>query len=135
MDPDEYTPPNGCSTPQTCHDVQLNSVILAPFAEANPAYTLQWNITDPDYPGNGGSVQILLDPDTIYGNGNEIPIATLPFATGSGQYGFVDIASAPDGTYHVVVLADDGVNAVPQYAGGSIVIRSDVIFRNGFEGP
>jgi len=135
MDPDEYTPPNGCSTPQTCHDVRLDSIILAPFAEAVPAYTIQWNIADPDYSGSGGSITILLDPDRTFGNGNDTPIATLPFATGAGQYDFVDIDSAPDGTYHVIVLADDGRNAVAQYGGGPLIIHNDVIFRDGFDGP
>jgi hypothetical protein len=134
LDPDEYTPPTGCSTPQTCHDVRLDSIILAPFAEANPSYLVQWNITDPDYSG-GGSIEILLDPDKTFGNGNEILLTTLPFSTGAGQYDFVDVASAPDGTYNLVVFANDGKNAVPQYAGGLIIIRSDVIFRDGFESP
>jgi hypothetical protein len=135
LDPDELTPPGGCSTPQACHDVRLDSIILAPFAEANPSYTIRWNITDPDYTG-GGSVQILLDPDKTYGNANEIHLATVAYATGASQYTFTPSSSgAPNGTFNVIVLANDGSNVVPQYAGGPLVVVSDLIFRDGFEGP
>ena len=35
FDPDEFTPPAGCNTPQTCHDVRIDSIFLSPFAVAN----------------------------------------------------------------------------------------------------
>ena len=131
MDPDEWTPAGGCNTPQTCHDVRLDSIILAPFATANPAYTIQLTITDPDYVA-GGSIQIFLDPDKTFGNGNEIGIATVPYTIGS--YTLVADQHVPNGTYNLVLLADDGSNAVAQYAGGKIVTNNaDVIFRNGFD--
>jgi hypothetical protein len=133
MDPHEFTPMGGCNTPQTCHDVRLDSIILAPFAAADPSYTIQWNLTDPDYV-SGGSIQVLLDHDTTFGNGNETVLATLPYQTGAAQYAFnASNSSVASGTYRVVVLANDGINSVPQYATGPLVVASDVIFRDGFE--
>ncbi len=131
MDPDEFTPPGGCSTPQTCHDVRLDSIILSPFAAANPTYTINLTVTDPDF-GSGGSIQIFLDPDKTFNNGNEIGVATVPYTIGS--YKFVADQDIPNATYYLVLLADDGKNAVAQYAGGKIVTdHSDVIFRDGFQ--
>jgi hypothetical protein len=131
MDPDEFSPPGGCNTPQTCHDVRLDSIILSPFAAANPSYTINLTVTDPDY-ASGGSIQIFLDPDTVFGNGNEIPVATVPYTIGS--YNLVADQKIPNGTYHLVLLANDAFNSVAQYAGGKIVTdHTDVIFRDGFE--
>ncbi len=133
FDPDEFTPPSGCNTPETCHDVRLDSIILSPFAVAAPSYTLHWSVTDADYTG-GGSIQILLDPDKTFDNGNEIVIATVPYTVGS--YELEVDSSIPDGTYNVVLLTDDGINAVPQYAGGKLITRhADEIFHSGFETP
>jgi hypothetical protein len=131
MDPHELPPPGGCSTPQTCFDVRLDSIILSPFAAANPSYTINLTVTDPDF-ASGGSIQIFLDPDKTFGNANEIGVATVPYTIGS--YKLVADQNIPNGTYYLVLLADDGLNSVPQYAGGKIVTNnSDVIFRDGFE--
>ncbi len=131
MDPDELTPAGGCNTPDTCFDVRLDSIILAPFATADPVYTIHLTIADADY-ANGGSIQIFLDPDKTFDNGNEIGIATVPYTIGS--YNLVADKSIPNGTYYLVLLADDGKNAVAQYAGGKIVMNNaDIIFRNGFQ--
>jgi hypothetical protein len=134
FDPDEFTPPPGCNTPQLCHDVRLDSIILSPFAQAAPSYTLRWSVIDPDYAA-GGSVRILLDPDRTFGNGNEISVATVPFTQTS--YMLTGGGAIPDGTYNVVLLTDDGTNTVAQYARGKLITHagSDEIFRNGFELP
>lgn len=133
MDPDELPPPNGCSTPQTCYDVRLDSIVLAPFAHAGPTYAIQLTVTDPDYTA-GGSIQVYLDPDTAFGNGNEILVGSMPYT--AGTYNLVADQRIPNGTYHLVLYADDGHNAVAQYAGGPIVTNnSDVIFRDGFDAP
>ena len=51
-----------------------------------------------------------------------------------GSYKLVADQNIPNGTYYLVLLADDGLNSVPQYAGGKIVTNnSDVIFRDSFE--
>ncbi len=132
FDPDEFTPPNGCNTPETCHDVRIDSIILSPFAQAAPSYTLHWSVTDADFV-SGGSVKIYLDPDRKFGNGNEIAIATVPYTAGS--YNLIAGAAIPNGTYNVVLVADDGVNAVATYAGGKLITVSgnDEIFNDGFE--
>jgi hypothetical protein len=137
MDPHEFAISSACTstpTPQNCRDVRLDSLIIAPFAEANPAYTVQWSLADADYSGTGGSVLLSLDPDHTYGNGNEIPVAQRPFVLGSQQYNFVANKNIPDGTYRLLVIANDGTNTVAQYAAGPIVVRNDdVIFRDGFD--
>jgi len=132
FDPDEFTPPPGCNTPQTCHDVRIDSIVLSPFAKAAPSYTLHWSVADTDYAG-GGSIKIYLDPDKTFGNGNEISIATVPYTVGS--YNLTAGATIPNGTYNVVLVADDGINSVATYAGGKLITVSgnDEIFGNGFE--
>jgi hypothetical protein len=134
MDPDELTPPNGCNTPDTCHDVRLDSVVLSPFAQANPGYTFAWTLTDADDASD--ALEIYLDPDTTPGNGNEILIGSTTANNGSGQLAWPGSNSVNYGTYHVLFVVNDGKNSVSQYAGGPLVVGArDGIFRNGFEGP
>jgi hypothetical protein len=132
LDPDEFTPPSGCSTMDTCHDVRLDSVTLSPFAQGNPGYTFTWTFTDTDDAAD--TVDVYLDPDTTPGNGNEMLIASgLPAS--NGQYVWPG-SNVNYGTYHALVVATDGKNIVDQYGGGVIIIGArDGIFRNGFEGP
>jgi hypothetical protein len=126
--------PSGPS-PDNCHDVQIDSVTLSPFAQANPDYLAQWTLSDPDLSG-GGSTQIFLDPDKTFGNGNEIRVAVLPYTTGANQFKFVAGKNITDGTYNLAIQGDDGVNTVTQYAGGPLIVRNDdVIFRDGFDPP
>jgi hypothetical protein len=131
LDPDELTPTGGCSTRDTCHDVQLNSMVLSPFAHANPNYTFTWTLNDADNATT--TLQLALDPDTNPGNVNEFVIYNQPTANGPGSFPWPGSATIPSGTYHVLAIADDGVNVVEQYAGGLIIVTSDHIFRNGFE--
>ncbi len=130
LDPDEFTPSANCSTPETCHDVRLDSVVLAPLAHASPTYVATWTVADADYT-QGGSITIYLDADEIPFNGNEIAIGILPYTAGSFT---VRAGAVPDGEYFLFLDADDGTNAVSHYAGGKIILQSvDEIFRNGFE--
>lgn len=132
IDPSEFTPPGGCSTPDTCHDVRLDSVTLSPFAHANPNYTFTWTLADPDNASD--TIDLYLDPDTNPDNGNEILIHSQTAGSGNGQYVYTGSGLVASGTYHALIVADDGYNAVAQYAGGPIIVTSsDVIFRNGFE--
>lgn len=134
IDPDEFTPPSGCSTQDTCHDVRLDSVTLSPFALANPSYTFKWTLTDPDSASD--TVDVYLDPDAAPLNGNEIHLGSATMPTGNGQFAWSgSCANALTyGPWHVLVVASDGINPVSQYAGGPILIsRYDGIFRNGFE--
>jgi hypothetical protein len=134
IDPDEFTPPGGCSTPDTCHDVRLDKVTLSPFAQANPGYTFQWTLADADNASD--TVAIYLDPDTSPLNGNEMLIHSATTATGSGSYAWPGSTSVTYGTYNVLVVADDGINSVSQYAGGPLIVGArDGIFRNGFGVP
>jgi hypothetical protein len=131
LDPHEFTPPGGCNTADTCHDVRLDSVILSPFAQANPGYTFTWTFTDTDNAGD--TVDVYLDPETTPGNGNEKLIGSAVPASG-GQYVWPGSNSVNYGTYHALVVATDGKNIVDQYGGGVIIVGArDGIFRNGFD--
>ena len=135
IDPDEFTPPGGCSTPDTCHDVRLDKVTLSPFAQANPGYTFQWSLSDSD--NASSTVAVYLDPDSDPFNGNEILIHSSPgTANGNGSYAWPGSTSVTYGAYNVLIVADDGTNSVSQYAGGPLIVGArDGIFRNGFDMP
>jgi hypothetical protein len=134
LDPDEFPPVGGCSTPDTCHDVRLDKVTLSPFAQANPGYTIQWTLADSD--NASATVALYLDPDTSPLSGNEILIQSSAAGTGSGSFAWPGSTSVNYGTYHVLIVADDGVNSVSQYAGGPLIVGArDGIFRNGFDIP
>ncbi|MGA9334837.1 MAG: hypothetical protein WBV39_11220, partial [Rudaea sp.] len=135
LDPHEFTSPSVCATggtPDTCHDVRLDSVTLSPFATANPNYTFAWTLADAD--NSSELIDLYLDPDTNPDNGNEILIHSQSAATGSGQFVYTGSGQVPSGTYHALIVADDGYNAVSQYAGGPIIVTtSDEIFGDDFE--
>jgi len=138
IDPHEFPVSSDCTntpSPSNCHDVQLDSVILAPFAAADPSYTIQWSLSD-DADGwtVGSSVNLLLNPDRTNNLGSSIPIATLPYATGAQQFTFTTKKSILNGKYYVGIQASDGINTVLQFAGGPILVdNSDLIFGDGFE--
>lgn len=131
IDPDEF-PPASCSSPDTCHDVRLDKVTLSPFFLANPGFTFQWTLADADTASP--TVAIYLDPDTNPLSGNEVLIHSAPTAVGNGSFVWPGSGSVNYGTYNALIVADDGVNSVAQYAGGPLVAGPrDGIFRNGFE--
>lgn len=135
LDPHEFPVSAACMStpsPANCHDVQLDSVVLSPFAEANPGYTFKWNLSDAD----DGTVNLglYLDADTNPSNGNELLIHAASVSSTNGQFVWPGSGSVNYGTYQAFVIADDGKNAVTQYATGPIIIGpSDGIFRNGFD--
>ncbi len=135
MDPHEFPVSMQCTntpSPANCHDVQLNSISVSPFATANPNYTFTWTLADAD--NASAVIDLYLDPDTNPDNGNEILIHSQSAATGSGQFVYTGSGQVPSGTYHALIVADDGYNAVSQYAGGPIIVTtSDEIFGDGFE--
>lgn len=131
LDPDEFPLVSGCTTPDTCHDVRLDKVTLSPFAQANPGYAFTWTLNDAD--NASVTLQLALDPDTDPTNGNEFVIRTQAAANGNGSYAWPGSVAVPSGTYHVLATVDDGVNIVNQYAGGVIIVMSDLIFRDGFQ--
>lgn len=131
LDPSEWNP-SGCNSADTCHDIRLDSVTLSPFAHANPTYTFKWTLADADDPS--AVVNLYLDPDTTPDNGNEILIHSENASTGNGQFTYTGSGLASSGTYHALIVADDGSNAVSQYAGGPIIVTTpDQIFTDGFE--
>lgn len=133
LDPDEFTPPSGCSTADTCHDVRLDSVTLSPFALANPGYTFNWTF-NPDPDSTGDTVDVYLDPDATPTNGNEIYLGSTTASTGSFAWAGSCAGALTYGPWHVLMVASDGINPVSQYAGGPVLVaRYDGIFRNGFE--
>jgi hypothetical protein len=116
--------------------VRLDSVTLSPFAQANPGYTFKWTLAS-DANHASDTVALYLDPDTNQLNGNEILIHSAAATTGAAsQYVWPGSTSVTYGTYNVLVVADDGINSVSQYAGGPLIVGArDGIFRNGFDAP
>ena len=57
----------------------------------------------------------------------------MPYTAGS--YNFTAGASIPNGTYNVVLAANDGTNTVATYASGKLITNSgnDEIFSDDFE--
>ena len=132
FDPDEFTPPGGCNTPDTCHDVRLDSVVLSPFFQAAPGFTFTWSLTDTD--NASSNLALYLDRDMIPGNGNEVQIGAVNAANGNGQFVWPGSTSVTYGTYNVLIAANDGKNVAYAYAEGPLVVGArDGIFRNGFE--
>ncbi|MEO8672520.1 MAG: Ser-Thr-rich GPI-anchored membrane family protein [Tahibacter sp.] len=134
LDPHEYSVSGTCTTTPNavnCHDARMTSFVLAPFASASPAYTIQWNVVDAD--NSAAGIVIYLDPDRFFNNGNEIAIA-FPGQLGSGQLNWTVPSNVPNGKYYVALFASDGLNAIVQYSGGPLLTNFvDLIFRDGFE--
>lgn len=136
FDPHEFPFVSSCNTPETCHDVQLNSLFLSPFAAANPVYTIAWTLSDADggAAGVGGSVELFLNTARTTDMSQAIPIATLPYRPGAAQYNFVTRKDIANGKYYVGILANDGLNSVLKYADGPLVLdNSDIVFSDGFD--
>lgn len=135
LDPHEFPVSPACTStpsPYNCHDVQLDSLVLSPFAQANPGYTFTWNLIDTD--NISVNINLYLDTDTSPGNGNEIAIGNVAASNGNGQLVWSASNAIPYGTYHVLAIANDGTNSVSQYAGGVIIVGArDGIFRDGFD--
>jgi hypothetical protein len=134
LDPHEFPVSAACTNtpnPANCHDVQLNSVVLSPFAHANPNYTFAWTLSNSDdifqngfEAGNSAvTLTLALDPDTTPGNANEITIGTMPVSNGNGSFAWPGSGTVPGGTYHVLATVNDGVNVVTQYAAGVIIVN------------
>src|SRR5687767_13185486 len=123
FDPHEFTPSAACANSPSaanCRDIRLDSMILSPFARANPNFTVRWNIVDPD--GPTGVLSAFLDPDTNPTNGNSILMGNVNAGAGAGQLDWVAPGSVTPGTYEVYLVANDTHNEVTRYAGGPLVV-------------
>ncbi|HEX4480921.1 MAG TPA: hypothetical protein VH082_08945 [Rudaea sp.] len=134
LDPHEFPVSTACmntKTPADCHDVQLDSVVLSPFYDADPGFTFKWNLVDDDA---DVEISLYLDRDTTPDNGNEFPIYSASVPSSNGQFVWQGSADVSYGTYQVYIVADDGKNSVTQYATGPLIVGArDGIFRNGFQ--
>ena len=135
LDPHEFPVSSACTNTPTaanCHDVELDSVVLSPFAQADPGFAFKWNLSDSD--DANVNLNLYLDPDTTFGNGNEVLIYSAIVPTSVHEYDWPGSGSVNYGTYHAYLVADDGKNSVGQYSTGPIIIgKQDGIFRDGFE--
>jgi len=135
VDPHEFPVSSACTSspsPFNCHDVELDSVVLSPFLQANPGFTFTYNLGDADT--SNVTVSLSLDPDTTPGNGNEILLFSGLVPNSNGQYVWAGSRSVNYGRYNVLITADDGLNPVSQYSSGPVLVGArDGIFRNGFD--
>lgn len=89
-------------------------------------FEVAWEVFDPD---SSKTVEIFLDPDDAP-NGNEIRLFQAPPAPASdevvtGSFTFdLPTAAFEPGTYRFLALVNDGRNAIPFYAPGSIRLRA-----------
>ena len=135
LDPIEFSVSAACTStpsPANCHDIDLVSAVLSPFAQANPGYTFKWNLADAD--DANVALSLYLDRDTTFGNSNELLIYNANVPSSNGQFVWSGSTSVNYGTYHAYIVADDGRNRVGQYSTGPIIVGArDGIFRNGFD--
>lgn len=86
----------------------------------NPRFDVAWELDDPD---SIVTVQIFLDPDQSP-NGNEILLRESNSQTGDSFTFDLPTAAFAPGTYRLLAIVSDGVDAFPFYAPGAIVLRS-----------
>lgn len=121
LDPHEFPSSPGCNgTPQVCRDFRLDRVRLSPFASADPDIALEWVLSDSD--DASVVLGLVLDSDTIPGNGNERTIRNASSAVGPGIHRWSVPSDVAAGTYRVFAITSDGFNSVVQYALGRLVV-------------
>lgn len=134
-DPHEMpVPPECASAPSliNCREFRLDRLTLAPFAGGMSGFNYRWTLQDPDSPN--ALVRVLLDPDRIRGNGNEVLVSTNAASSGAGSMATVFPAGITPGLYYVAIEANDGLNTVRSYSTGPLRVLPmvDLIFRDGF---
>lgn len=139
LDPHEFPVSAACNnnpSPANCHDIRIDSLVLSPLDSADPVYAFHWQLHDSD--GSPVTVYQYLDSDRV-ANGNETLAAVGSAANGNGSGASTFVATTGNvapGVYNVLMVADDGINSVAQYAAGQLKVVStvpDPIFVNGFD--
>lgn len=137
LDPHEFPSGPGCNgTPEVCRDFRLDRIRLSPFASADPDIALQWMLSDDD--DASVILGLVLDSDTIPGNGNERTIRNASTAVGAGIRQWSVPSDVAAGTYRIYAITSDGLNSVVQYAPGRLLVpaasaTSNRLFVDDFE--
>jgi len=90
--------------------------------ELGDVIPISWIVSDPD---SNASITILLDPDGVFGNGNERVIVPILLEDSSPMTFNLDTAALniPAGSYRIIARVNDGVNPeVLVVAGGRILL-------------
>lgn len=125
----------GGGTPETCSDIELASVVLAPFDLADPQFDISWDVVDAD---DDPSVMLFADIDKDPANGNETMIASGLIGS-DGSFTWDSTGVVPSGQYEIFAQVSDGLNQVVRYAEGPLVSENpglpdpNLVFKNGFE--
>ena len=122
----------------TTKNIRVDSVILAPFDEAEPTFDVTWLDSDMD---DDAIIRLYADMDKIAGNGNEVLIAG-GIAEDDDTDSFIWTATEPlaTGVYYLYANIDDGLNQTTRYATGPVKVtpevapNPDILLKDGFEG-
>lgn len=77
------------------------------FADVGDLVTIEWSAFDPD---SNALITLLLDPDSTFGNGNEIVIAPVIFEDDNIDTFTLDTTGLNQDTYRIVAQVNDAVN-------------------------
>lgn len=120
IDPHEFQLSSECTTspsPENCREIELDSMVLAPFDQAHPTFDMSWISTDAD---DNATIDVYLDLDQIPGSGNETLVFTGNENSDSGFT--INESVTSNGTYFVYGEVDDGLNSNIKYADGPLVL-------------
>lgn len=109
--PDVSQQPAGSPTPggtgNTSPTFSFSSPLADVSAEVGEVITLGWSAIDPD---NNAAITLLLDPDNVYGDGDEIIILPLVREDSNVTTFDLDTSSLEPATYRIVARVNDGIN-------------------------
>ncbi|GMU22630.1 MAG: hypothetical protein AMXMBFR13_27150 [Phycisphaerae bacterium] len=109
--PDVSQQPAGSPTPggtgNTSPTFSFSSPLADVSAEVGEVITLVWSAIDPD---NNAAITLLLDPDNVYGDGDEIIILPLVREDSNVTTFDLDTSSLEPATYRIVARVNDGIN-------------------------
>lgn len=97
-----------------------NNVALDRTEKIAARFDVRWELSDPD---SVNAVDIYLDPDEAL-NGNEVLLYHSTSQTGDAFTFDLPTALFEAGTYRLLAVVSDGLNAFPFYAPGSIRLRA-----------
>jgi hypothetical protein len=125
FDPHEFPRTEECNnnpSPSACRDVRFDSMILAPFHNANPDFNFRWENSDTD---DNAKFEIWLDDDKTPGNtpgSKEHLVAMGSEDTSTGSLVWMPPQGIDPGAWNVYGIIDDGRNSSVRYASGPLTI-------------
>lgn len=98
-------------TPSTTGNAAPTFVFVDPATdvslEVGRAITITWTDSDPD---DNAAITLLVDPDSVFGNGNERVILALVQENDATNAFSLDTTPLPPATYRIIARVNDGTN-------------------------